>query len=266
MIITRLCGGLGNQIFQWAIAQNLAYKYDTDFYCDLDHFKGLSLYTEDRIKERPNSVVTAWGLELHKTNVSAQFVTAGAHGLKQVDENHAPANIEDNSYLSGFWQSEKYFIDNESKIRSKLDMTEEQKDNIYSIYPFLKDSSALSLHVRRGDYVNIQHVHPCQTGEYYDKALEEIGQIENILVFSDDIHWCKQNFKYDNMVFAEKQDNITDLYTMSLCSHNIIANSSFSWWGAWLNKNENKKIIAPRKWFSNAAESQHIIPNNWAKI
>ena len=266
MIITRLMGGLANQIFQWAAAQTIADKYDTECFCDLSHFVGYqSLTTEDRIKETPESPVTPWGLELNKLNLELKFAQ-GNGGLPTIKDNFNYRPLTDNSYLDGFWQSEKYFADNAENIRSRLRMSDTKRNEINNLYPFLKDET-VSLHVRRGDYVNLQNVHPCQSVEYYDKALEIIGcDKPNILVFSDDIDWCKQNFKYDNIYFSEAQDNVTDLYSMSFCSHNIIANSSFSWWGAWLNENQNKKIVAPSKWFANDTVSSNIIPNDWIKI
>ena len=104
--------------------------------------------------------------------------------------------------------------------------------------------------------------------EYYKNALDIIGGYENLYVFSDDINWCKTNLKFKNMVFVEGNDDVEDLWLMSLCDHNIIANSSFSWWGAWLNINPNKKVISPKRWFGEQTNlsSDDIIPVSWTKI
>ena len=130
------------------------------------------------------------------------------------------------------------------------------------------NGKSISLHVRRTDYVTSNGFHPVQTVEYYNKAIETIGSYDQILVFSDDINWCKENLNYDNVLFVENQDNLEDMWLMSLCDHNIIANSSFSWWGAWLNQNKDKIVIAPKNWFGSQSNLNDldIIPNNWVKI
>ena len=126
--------------------------------------------------------------------------------------------------------------------------------------------NTVSLHVRRTDYVNLQNYHPIAAIQYYKDALDLIEH-DKVVVFSDDINWCKKNFKFNNMVFIEGNSNIEDLYLMSMCNNNVIANSSFSWWAAWLNKNEYKKIVAPKVWFGPAAPSdKDIIPDTWIKI
>jgi Glycosyl transferase family 11 len=107
-----------------------------------------------------------------------------------------------------------------------------------------------------------------QTIKYYEDAIDIIGDYEYLLVFSDDIKWCRENLKFNNMIFMETLTDIEDMWIMSLCKNNIIVNSSFSWWGAWLNKNKNKKVIAPSNWFGPRANinSSDIIPEKWIKI
>ena len=124
------------------------------------------------------------------------------------------------------------------------------------------------MHIRRTDYTTSNGYHPVQTVEYYKKALEIIGEYDKLFIFSDDIEWCRNNLKFDNMIFIEGNTDIEDLYLISLCKHNIIANSSFSWWGAWLNKNPNKKVIAPSKWFGDMANlnESDIVPEGWIRI
>ena len=189
-------------------------------------------------------------------------------GLPIIQESWHYQPLPDNCCLDGFWQSEKYFLDNEKNTRTALRMGEETRKYIYELYPFLKEET-VSIHIRRGDYVRLQAYHPCQTLEYYNTALSIVKEKStNLLILSDDIPWCKENFKYDNMYFAENQTNVIDLYTMSLCSHNIISNSTFGWWGAWLNDNKNKKIVAPKRWTGPENHTPHgdIIPNEWIQI
>jgi hypothetical protein len=113
------------------------------------------------------------------------------------------------------------------------------------------------MHIRRGDYVDLQNHHPLQPIEYYQKSVNIIGKNMHYLVFSNDIEWCKLNLTKDslgvkNIVYVENMKPYEDLLLMQQCNHNIIANSSFSWWGAWLNSNDNKKVIAPKLWFGPA--------------
>ncbi len=167
-------------------------------------------------------------------------------------------------YLDGYWQSQKYFISTESIIRDILSPSQETIQNL-SKFP---TEGSTSIHIRRGDYVTSNGYHPIQSMSYYQRALEEIGDYNNLLIFSDDINWCKDNLKFDRMIFIEGNTNVKDLWTMSLCTNNIIANSSFSWWGAWLNRNLNKKVIAPNNWFGSQANlnTSDIIPSDWIKI
>ncbi len=119
--------------------------------------------------------------------------------------------------------------------------------------------------MRRGDYVWLSHIHPVQPLAYYQRAVELMGDYQRMLVFSDDLPWCRENFSFNNMTFVEGQSDMDDLWMMGLCKHNIIANSSFSWWGAWLNENHAKKVVAPKLWFGNAAtmDTKDIVPAKW---
>jgi len=151
--------------------------------------------------------------------------------------------------LNGYFQSEKYFIQFEDEIRKLYNPKKEIISELRKKYGDLLKNS-ISIHIRRTDYVEKQNYHPLQTIDYYNESINYIKKrkhIENILVFSDDINWCKNNMsnEYDYIQNSE----IEDMFLMSLCENNIIANSSFSWWASWLNQNTNKIIIAPKKWF-----------------
>jgi hypothetical protein len=256
MIITKLQGGLGNQLFQWAVTENLSIKYNCDIFFDKSYFR-----------LAPNGIVTKWDYELDKFN-SLNIKESNEFNLNKIYDNFIFQNLTNNSYLDGCWQSEKYFIENKQTIENKLKINNVLKNNIYKKYPTLQENT-LSLHIRRGDYLNIQDHHPIQTIEYYNNCIEELNEKNiNIIIFSNDIDWCVNNLKYKNITYAVNTTNIEDLYTMSLCTHNIIANSSFSWWGAWLNQNKNKKVFAPKKWFGPSCEfnDSDIIPQSWTKI
>lgn len=153
--------------------------------------------------------------------------------------------------LFGYFQSEKYFSENEKTIRELFSMDKSTSEYLAEKYGHIFDSSKklVSLHVRRGDYLRLSEFHHVCTLDYYKKAMEKFSDVMYV-VFSDDLMWCKLNLPLgEGYVFAEGNKDFQDLYLMSLCDHHIIANSSFSWWGAWLNENKEKKVVAPRKWF-----------------
>ena len=130
------------------------------------------------------------------------------------------------------------------------------------------DENSISLHLRRTDYLTSNGYHPVQDISYFSDGIDIIGDYNKIYVFSDEIEWCKTNLNFQRMVFMEGYSNIEDLRLMSLCKYNIIANSSFSWWAAWLNENKDKKVIAPKQWFGPQANlnEQGIGPETWSKI
>jgi hypothetical protein len=250
MIVTKLQGGLGNQLFQWAVTRHLSVKYNTDYRFELSYFQS-----------------NGWELELRKFKkvIIEEFYTLP---LNVINDDFKFKNIEDNSFLNGYWQSEKYFSEIDTLIREDLKIEDNLKNYITNKYPILNEST-VSLHVRRGDYIKLSGYHPIQSIDYYKKAYDIINDNSiNVLVFSDDINWCKENLKFDNIIHIEGETNIVDMYIMSLCKHNIIANSSFSWWGAWLNENKDKKVIAPINWFGPQANlyTGDIIPEKWIRI
>ena len=253
MIISKLQGGLGNQLFQWAAAKNLSIKYNCDLFFDKKYFNSDS-----------NGVVTKWDYEMGNfNNIEIKESRLEVNSLNHIYDDFTFKNIPSNSYLDGYWQSEKYFIENQQIIRDFLKIKQNMKKDILKKYPIL-NSDTVSLHIRRGDYVNLQETHPLQTKEYYDNCLNELCEkYINIIILSNDIEWCINNLNYKNTTYIQNETNITDLYIMSLCKHNIIANSSFSWWGAWLNENKNKKVFAPKNWFGRESNlnDEDIVPN-----
>jgi hypothetical protein len=174
--------------------------------------------------------------------------------------------FENNLYIEGHFQSEKYFIHNKEKILDLFEPTQNIKDYIFSKYGELLNKNTVSLHIRRGDYLVSQDHHPICSLDYYEDCLNELSDIDNILVFSDDKEYAKKAFTQKNVVIIQDEKDYIDLYLMSMCKHNIIANSSFSWWAAWLNKNKDKKVFAPKNWFGPALINNNIedlIPSNF---
>jgi hypothetical protein len=257
MIITKLQGGLANQLFQFAYGKYLSEKYQTELLLDITFYKNQFNVTQRHfcLNKFPNLKYKIF-----------DFITNDKQTISIGDDfNYCELNYntEYNYYLNGFWQSEKYFIQIHQIIKDELRCPKE----FLNKFSYLEENN-VSLHVRRTDYVTSNGHHPLQPISYYQQALDIIGCYDNLLVFSDDIEWCKNNLKFDKMIFIEGQDDIEDLWLMSFCKHNIIANSSFSWWGAWLNSNEDKKVIAPKNWFGTQANlnTSDLIPSSWIKI
>lgn len=180
-----------------------------------------------------------------------------------------------NSYLEGFWQSEKHFINIENTVREEFKLKNPMDIESKSLADKIANDNAISIHVRRGDYITntkLNKILQSLPSEYYEGAIKiitkKIGN-PHFFIFSDDIKWAIENLKinYPVTYIPKSVMDCEALVLMSLCRHNIIANSSFSWWGAWLNKNNNKIVIAPQNWFTNSSKNTaDLIPNSWIKV
>ena len=258
MVTSHLMGGLGNYMFQIAAAISLAIKNDdkAEFYVQGSSqvHKHLTSYT-DNIFRKVN-IVNASNLPY------VRYVEPG------FSYNEIP--YRNNIMLYGYFQSEKYFKDNRLEILEVFKPDKTQIDYIFSKYGSLLElDKTCSIHVRRGDYLKLSQHHPPCEMEYYKAAMDIIGNDTTYLIFSDDIAWCKENFIGEQFKFIENETDVTDLAIMAHCKNNIIANSSFSWWGAWLNENEDKIVVSPTKWFGPAKGNinvDDIYAKNWIKI
>jgi len=176
--------------------------------------------------------------------------------------------------LSGYWQCEKYFSDIGDKIRDDFVFPAELSEEGSALQEEIRDTESVAVHIRRGDYLeegNYKVYGNICTLEYYKKALSYIRRKcghPRFFMFSNDIGWVRENLYEPGMVLVGSSRNrpdYEDMYLMSICRHNIIANSSFSWWGAWLNQNANKMVISPGRWFNNH-EAADAICGSWVKI
>ena len=249
-------GGLGNQMFQYAYGRHLSVKFNKPLFLEKSFFDN----------QQGNGVIRSFELDKFP-GVKLDTVSNINGNLYQINEGQyvEDVSISDSYLLNGYWQSERFFKESESILRNDFKPSVETLMKISS--PILK-TNTVSLHVRRTDFSKTNGFHPIQTIDYYNKAITAIGNYDNLLIFSDDINWCKENFSYQNMIFVEGLDDVEDMWLMSMCKKNIIANSSFSWWAAWLNNNPNKRIVAPLQWFGgeNNKNASEIIPKNWIKI
>lgn len=273
MIVVQLIGGLGNQLFQYAAAKVLALETKQKFFIDVSQFESYKLHNYalnhfnviSKTYKKPNRY-------LRKIKSFYQKYTF----YKEKDFGYNPDLINlkgDIIFLEGYFQSEKYFIKYEKEIREDFELRTSLKKDTKAAIAKIESVNSVSIHIRRGDYLN-NSLHNTSKDEYYDIALEIIqSKISNpvFFVFSDDMDWVKANFSTkQETIFIDFNDastNFEDLKLMASCKHNIIANSSFSWWGAWLNTNPEKIVIAPKLWFNDdSINTNDIIPTSWVKI
>lgn len=269
-------GRLGNQMFQYAallgIAENKGYDwvippfegYGDSNYGLFDCFKMSSVKEEN------------FGY------VQSQSIESGCFHFSQEFFDNCPDNIN----LHDYFTTEKYFKNIEDLIRNDFQFKNEILNPCKEIFDDLKNS--IFLHIRRGDYISSQVHHPLCSLQYYENALKHFDESSPVLVFSDDIEWCKDQelFSSDRFMLSEYQEKYPqksdtndgkqnalipyfDLCMMTLCAGGIIANSTLSWWGAWLIKNPTQPIIAPDPWFGpgyNHYIMDDLLPKNWIKV
>jgi hypothetical protein len=168
----------------------------------------------------------------------------------------------------GYFQSSKNFYGFGDRLSELFQPTNEFIEKIYRDFPEIKKENTISIHIRRGDYLSIGAILPTIDKSYIDECLYKIGDYDHIFIFSDDVNWVKENLIYENSTIVDSLEDYEDLWLISLCKINIMSNSSFSWWGAFLNKNENKKVYAPSVWFGPNGERNYldIYEKNWEII
>lgn len=295
MIIVKLQGGLGNQMFQYAIGKQLSLLHKTRLKLDLS-------FLQDRT---PRKHFTFRDFELESFDINCEYTTAKEtkifnnnslinrikRRLSQTkfiyEKNHNfQKNIfqsGDQIYLDGYWQSEKYFnrirdiLMNDFTLKKTISDKMNSKDPLNILVQSIKNSNSVSVHFRRGDYISdevVNSFHGTCSNQYYLNAIDLIAQkvrSPHFYLFSDDPEWISSNPIFNGFPYtiAATSDMHIDMHLMSLCQHNIIANSSFSWWGAWLNRHSEKMVIAPERWFANDIMNQQtrdLIPQNWIRI
>jgi len=283
MIGVKLMGGLGNQMFQYALGSSIAVHNNNDLVLDLSFFEKQPLENTQRY------------YSLNCFKLDAKLCKKTVLGKKPIFYFGTDITYFENLYLEkefkfdnkallqpdktlfeGYWQTEKYFKNIKKKLINDFALARDISREDAALEEKIKNCNSVSLHVRRGDYVNNQNAnkfHGLKGIDYYKKAIKIINKTYReftIFIFSDDIAWCKKNLSkiHDNIIFVggDRVDYV-DMHLMKNCSHNIIANSSFSWWAAWLNENKSKIVVAPKIWFNDPNTSTvDIIPKSWIKI
>jgi len=291
MIITKLSGGLGNQLFQYAVARHLAQQHNTELKLDITAFK------DDRLRSYALSpfniienIASEEEIQLLKASTPSFFTRLNRKFLRQplklpssyVREKHFHfdpeiLSLSNNCYLEGYWQSEKYFASITNLICNEFSIKAPPTLLNMTLAETMKACNSVSIHIRRGDYItslSASNTHGVCDIAYYQRALEYLSnKIDSLhfFIFSDDPDWVKINFNIPyQSTYVTRNDAINgfeDLRLMSQCQHHIIANSTFSWWGAWLSSNPNKIVIAPQQWFVvTDKNTEDMIPTKWKRL
>jgi hypothetical protein len=289
MIIINLSGGLGNQMFQFAFANNIMKKYNLDVHFSTDFLSkhngyelknvfNLNIKTVSSVELKELLGWQAYGIcrRIFSRNFApflrkSNFVVEPHFHYWKLHTNF----IHDNSYMHGYWQSHKYFFSRDEILSNFNFRKKTSRENLLLI-DRIKNSNSVSIHVRRGDYLNKNSIHCLCEKDYYDKAISKILDFfpnAFFYIFSDDAEWVSKNFKSiskrrEIVTFNSGFNNFEDMRLMSLCKHNIISNSSFSWWAAYLNASTKKTVISPKKWFISNCNHNTIdlIPDDWIRL
>lgn len=274
-------GGLGNQMFQYAfllalrhkghkvqiIETNVNYEHEAGF--ELDRLFGIII----------PPLYTCWTLLINKLPFPFRRIFSLTHKpFTDLNFRYVPDAINEAAnygFFYGTWQSSKYFDDIQNEVRNAFQFDSQHLSaTTLNVKNMLLESNAVSVHIRRGDYLSATFKDgfgTCCPLDYYRRAIDHIKiTVKNplFIFFSDDMDWVRENLKVDNAIYVDHNlglDSWQDMYLMTQCKHNIIANSTFSWWGAWLNENQNKIVIAPKRWWS-TVEKDDVVPNNWIRL
>ncbi len=292
MIISHILGGIGNQMFQYAAGRSLSLHLNDYYTLDLKDFDRYALHHGYELKRvfdvpieptSPDKLRSVLGLSrlslLKKILRRRQFsILRGQKFIVEPHFNFWPKffSLKSGSYLHGYWQSEKYFKSIEKVIRDDFSFKKPLAEKNLLIANQIHQTNAVSLHIRRGDYLTDAKTNRIMSVcdiSYYERAISYMAaKVSNpvFYVFSDDMDWVKQSISitYPSVYVDHNrgEDSYVDMQLMSLCKHHIIANSSFSWWGAWLNPSAKKIVVAPKLWFKNGNNDSDLIPNEWIRL
>ena len=285
MIVVKLQGGLGNQMFQFAAGKTLALKHDVPMFIDesfLDLDPGDS-YTKRHLElDQLNVAIKRAGSNICERLLKRSLwrrITTGSSS-RVLNEgagfNRKFFSAGDTVYLEGFWQSELYFAGIREVLLGEFTPRYSFTGVNAQYLEKIKKYESVAIHVRRGDYVHLKTAgsfHGVTGMDYYNRAINYFESHQSgyrFFVFSDDIQWCKQHFNtVKNITFVESDPEFTsvDMFLMKNCSHQIICNSSYSWWAAWLNESHDKIVVAPKKWFAVPRKDEEAIyAKTWIRL
>jgi len=289
MIIVQLKGGLGNQLFQYAAGLSLAAVHNTILKVDIEALNhpdaAIGTYRKFDLQALTLSPAVATDKEISTIRPSGFFRILDklqpAYKRKEYKESGFYFDTSffksrNNIYLKGYRQSEQYFTPIKPVIETGFRFKPEIISAVIEYGQKLIEENSISLHVRRGDYKNpvVMDYHGLSDASYYQKAIDLLQRKINqpkFYIFSDDPEWVQDNLQFSapmEIISGIKSHNhFEDFHLISQCKHQIIANSTFSWWAAWLNKNPEKIVVAPKKWFNNAPyDTRDLIPETWIQL
>jgi hypothetical protein len=289
LIIVKLNGGLGNQMFQYAFGRNIAEKCKQDLKLDVSDLNTFRIFELnifpikiDFATEKDLILFDRRTLSIEKKilqKIKSIFSTSTFFLESDIIEYYQiPDKKFDNIFIKGHWQKEYYFKGIEQIIRKNFSFPVISGDNNLKLLESIKSTNSISLHIRRGDYTLKQNeiVHGILPLSFYMQALLYMKERVNnptFFIFSDDVEWVQKELSIEGQVFYvkgnENNNAYIDMQLMSYCKHNIIANSSFSWWGAWLNSNTDKIVIAPQQWFVDEIKNtfhKDLVPKEWIRL
>lgn len=238
-------GGLGNQLFQAAHALSQGWKHNRSVvFTPYSNTQGQGRSIENYINNVFRNIEFVDNL--------TEFVT-----LREPTFEFTEIDLNDeNTCFYGYFQSSKHWYGFDKKIRDTFKPPTEVIEEMRDKYPQLNQPKTLSIHIRRGEYLQFPTIHPTVSVEYIKEAVNLVGEYSNVFIFTEkefrwpgSIDFIMENFTFENVVFSSEVEDWKEMYLMSLCENNIISNSTFSWWGSFLNENKNKKIVAPSVWF-----------------
>ena len=290
MIVMKIHGGIGNQMFQYALGRHLALRLKTDLKLDVSFYQteskrhtsrrfqldlfhtDLTFATDKELNQllglsflrEPNRQLNRFGI-----NVLSNYYYEKSHNF-----NPEVLDLKDNTYLEGYWQTPQYFEEIEGIIRKEFVFKDVLNAQNTGLAQQIEATESVAIHIRRGDYLN-NPVHNVFDISYIEKGIallqKTFGDRIHLFIFSDDLQWCRENlntlFPTISRIYCDGGNGKEDLQLMSMCKHFVIANSSFSWWAAWLGCAANKKVVAPQKWFNGTKfDGSDIIPKEWIKL
>ncbi|MCA9658006.1 MAG: alpha-1,2-fucosyltransferase [Myxococcales bacterium] len=288
MIITKLSGGLGNQMFQYAVGRAAAWRagaellIDNSIYADPAPYPSreyaLSQFSLDERVAAKADVRALVGGGLLERVLPRRWSGPRGRRVVEADFTFDPEILSCGAgvYLEGYWQSERYFLEFTDEIRQRFTLIDELSVSELPLARQMREAPSVSLHVRRGDYVAVastNELYGTCSLQYYAEALRVVCEragAPRVFAFSDDPEWVKGNLKTDLPLCVVSDGRLTEgqeLVLMSLCQHHIVANSSFSWWGAWLDPSPDAIVVAPDRWFQAAPwDTRDLVPESWIRL
>lgn len=264
IIYVNLAGRIGNVMFQLAAAATIA---------KINNCVLIAIPMRYKVSEPDNCLLFEYLQQFKRTilrNFDVRLWPPSLYSTVIMESNFhfSPIKYWPMMLIKGYFQSEKYFESDYVNNLFKIDeVTLEKIKKNYNNVPDFTEMT--SINIRRGDYLKLKDYFPICSIDYYKNAIDIIGRDKFYFITSDDLKWCKKVFVGKNFFFADKTNPTNDLYLQTLCRNNIISNSTFSWWGAWLNRHPKQIVVAPNKWFGlkySSYNTKDLIPKEWIKI